>query len=197
VDILDLTDKLWFKIAPIFSWISESLGAIFYPFMLLGPILGIACIAAVTYGITKIISKLYKSAKLERLQGEFEKLKEIRKEAHQIGDKKVCKGLDDEMDRIYFDILWASILRGSAVHSIPILAMLCWVWSYFSPDRLQAMYGKGYIIKLPFKIGVYENIGAAFWFLISLFFIWSIYKVVIRRKQKETKIVPGTLTPKN
>ena len=195
--ILDLTDRLWFKITPVFSWISESLGAIFYPFMLLGPVLGISCIAAVTYGITKIISKLYKSARLERLQGEFEKLKEMRKEAHQIGDKQVCKGLDDEMDKIYFDILWASILRGSATISIPILAMLCWVWSYFSPERLQTIYGKGYIIKLPFKIGVYDHIGATFWFLISLFFVWLIYAVIIRKRQKETKMVPGNSNPIN
>jgi len=102
--------------------------------MLLGPIVGIGCIAAVTYGITKIISKFYKPTKLKRLQGEFKKLGEMRKEARQIGNKQVCKGLDDEMDKIYFDILWASIIRGGVVYSVPIMAMLCWVWSYFSPE---------------------------------------------------------------
>lgn len=197
MDILDLTDQLWFKIAPIFSWISESLGSIFYPFMLLGPMVGIACIAAITYGVTKIILKLYKPARLKRLQGEFEKLKEMRKEAHRIGDKQVCKGLDDEMDKIYFDILWASILRGSATISIPIMAMLCWVWSYFSPERLQSMYGKGYVIKLPFKIGVYDHIGPGFWFLISLFVVWCIYAVIIRKRKKGTKMVPGNSNQKN
>lgn len=197
MDILGLTDQVWFKIAPIFSWISDFMGAIFYPFMLLGPVVGIACIAAATYGITRIISKLFKPAKLQRLQNEFKKLEDMRKEAHRIGDKQVCKGLDDEMDRIYFDILWASIQRGGAVYSIPIMAMLCWVWSYFSPERLETLYGKGYIIKLPFKLGVYDHIGAGFWFLITLFFVWSLCTAIIRRKQKETKIVPGTPNPEN
>jgi len=197
MDILDLTDQLWFKIAPIFSWISESLGAIFYPFMLLGPMVGIACIAAVTYGITKIISKLYKPDGLQRLQNEFKELEEMRKEAHRIGDKEVCKGLDVEMDKIYFDILWASIIRGGVVCSVPIMAMLCWVWSFFSPERLQTMYGKGYIIKLPFKLGIYDHIGAGFWFLFSLICVWGIYAVISKMKQNETKMVLITPNPEN
>lgn len=197
MDILDLTDKLWFKIAPIFSWISESLGAIFYPFILLGPVIGIACIAAVTYGITKIISKLYKSAKLERLQGEFDKLKEMKKGARQMGDKKVSKGIDDEMDRIYFDIFFTSIQRGLLTISIPMMAMLCWVWSYFSPERLQSMCGKPYVIKLPFKIGIYDYIGPAFWFVISLICVWGIYTLFSKMKRKETKGVPVTSSPGN
>lgn len=197
MDILDLTDQLWFKIAPIFSWISNFMGAIFYPFMLLGPMVGIACIASATYGIIKIISKLYKPTKLQKLQNEFKELEEMRKEAHRIGDKQVCIGLDDEMDKIYFDILWASIIRGGVVCSVPIMAMLCWVWSYFSPERLETMYGKGYIIKLPFKLGVYDHIGAGFWFLLSLFFVWCIYAGISRKKHREIKVVPGDSSPQN
>jgi uncharacterized membrane protein (DUF106 family) len=195
MDFYELTDQLWFKIAPIFSWISESLGVIFYPFMLLGPILGIACIAAVTYGATKTIAKLYKPARLKRLQNEFKKLEEMRKEAHRIGDKQVCKGLDDEMDKIYFDMLWASIIRGGITVSIPIMAMLCWVWSYFSPERLQALYGRSYVIKLPFKVGIYDYMGAAIWFLISLVLLWCSYTIIYRTRKKETTIASTSSSP--
>ena len=108
--------------------------------MLLGPIAGIACAVGLTFGITKILSRLYKPHAIEELQKEFKRLEELRKEAAQIGAKQVCKGYDDEMDKIYFEQMCLFIVWGSAVHSIPILAMLCWVCGYFSPDRLQAMY---------------------------------------------------------
>lgn len=197
MSVLELTDNLWFKIAPLFLWISESLGAIFYPFMLLGPIAGIACIAGVTLSITKILSILYKPHAIEELQKEFKSLEEMRKEAAQIGAKQVCKGCDDEMDKIYFEQMRLSIVRGSAVHSIPILAMLCWVWSYFSPDRLQAVYGKPYIIKLPFKIGIYDYIGPAFWFVISIICAWGIYAAIRKKRQIGEKRFPGNLNPEN
>ena len=167
--------------------------------MLLGSAAGILCIAAVTFGATKLISKFYKPARLKRLQGEFEKLKEMRKEARRIGDKQVCKGLDEEMDKIFFDILWASIIRGGVTISLPILAMLCWVWSYFSAERLLIMYGNPYIIKLPFKLGIYDHIGAGFWFIISLFFVWCIYAVIrkLGKIDKKKKSVPVTSSPEN
>jgi len=187
MDILEATDKLWLKIAPVFSWISKSLGVIFSPLMSLGPELGIACIAALTYGVTKGLAKLYRPKNEEKLRKEFSKLERMRREAVHTGGKEVCKGLDEEMDKIYFEQLRSSIMRATAVYSIPVLAMLCWVWSYFSPDRLQIMYGRPYVAKLPFTIGVYDHIGPGFWFFICYIGVGVLFSVIGKVKKKETK----------
>ncbi|MBW1666569.1 MAG: hypothetical protein JRI79_08670 [Deltaproteobacteria bacterium] len=188
MDLVQLTDRLWLRIAPLFSTASSLLGAAFSPFMLLGPELGIASIAALTYIVTRILSRLYSPRAIEKLQEEFNKLKEMREEAASHGAKEVCKGLDDEMDKIYFEQMRVSIVRGSAVHSIPMLAMLCWVWSYFSPETLQRMYGKPYVVKLPFTIGIYDHIGAGFWFVICLGLVWALAVAVKRVRRKETQV---------
>ncbi len=185
--LVEVTDNLWFKIAPVFSWISKSLGVIFYPFMFLGPELGIACIAALTYGVTKILAKLYRPLGEEKLQKEFSRLEGMRRDAVDMGAKDVCKGLDEEMDRIYIEQLRSSIMRGTAVYSIPVLAMLCWVWSYFSPERLQTMYGKPYVTKLPFTIGIYDHIGPGFWFFMCYIGVWALLAIIGKMKQKGTK----------
>lgn len=190
MDFYEFTDELWLKVQPAFTWLSEKMGDIASPLMLLGPAVGIFLLALLTYTLIKVLSRLYKPDAEQKLNEEFTRLQKRRNEAKQMGAKEVVKGFDQQLDEIYFERLRASVLRGAAVHTIPMLTMLCWVYSYYTPDKLKAMFGNPHVIELPFKLGKYDYIGAAFWFFLSLVIIWIVHAFLngfVRRRKKKTR----------
>ncbi len=173
--ISDFMDLIWEEISVVFPAIGGLLAILFYPLILMGPAVAIIGIVLSTILITRWLSVRTEPERLKKLRSDFQHWMSVRKAAMQASDnenqKKInAKAVDQSyLDEIYVKMYIESTCWNGLTKGVPILLMLHWVTCQFNTENLIAQYGKGYVVKLPFALGVSgDTLGAFGWFLTSL-----------------------------
>lgn len=168
-------DLMWEKISVVFPLMGKLLAILFYPLILMGPTVAITGIVLSTILFTRWLSARTEPERLKKLRSDFEHWMGVREAALQAADsqdqKKInAKAVDQSyLDEIYVKMYIESTCWNGLTKYVPILVMLLWVTCQFDTERLMAQYGKGYVVKLPFTLGVAgDTLGAFGWFLTSL-----------------------------
>ena len=193
-----LLDSLWFKILGLIHCVVNFLDLVFAPLNYFGPAVAISTIAFITVILTKILTKIFKTKRYQKLQMEFSHWHNIRQEALKCEDydkgKRLARNIDQaKLNQVYYNYFFEGFMLGIATKYLPILLVLAYVNEAYKSSNLQKLFGREYIFKFGSSNGEAVLIGAIFWFIVSVVLIflgWFIIGRIYRKyvTGKKTKL---------
>ena len=193
-----LLDALWFKILGLIHCVVNFLDLVFAPLNYFGPAVAISTIAFITVILTKILTKIFKTKRYQKLQMEFSHWYNIRQEALKCEDydkgKRLARNIDQaKLNQVYYNYFFEGFMLGIATKYLPILLVLSYVNEAYKPSNLQKLFGREYIFKFGSSNGEAVLIGTVFWFIVSVVLIflgWFIIGRIYRKYNsgKKTKL---------
>lgn len=179
----DIFDIVWQKILFLVNYFVKGLDVIFAPLNPLGPAAAILVIVLLTVASTKFLSKIYKTKRYLKLKKEFQYWYNLRNEAltckdHEKG-KALAKNIDQaQLNKVYYDYFFESLLNSIPTKYLPILTMLAYVNEAFKPDKLLENFGRDYILRFADFNGDIVKIGAILWFVLTMLLVYFIWFLV-------------------
>ncbi len=179
----DFLDTVWLKILDFFNYLATLLDTIFTPLNYLGPAFAIFAIAFLTVAITKILTSTIKTKRYEELQKQFVHWFDLRKEALKCEDreegKRLARNIDKgKLNRVYYNYFFEGFLLSIATKYLPILFLLVYINEAYKSSNLLKLFGREYVFKFDRSSGEPVIIGAVFWFIISILFIYLSWFVI-------------------
>jgi hypothetical protein len=184
-----LLDLVWFRIEAFIQYLRIFLDLVFAPLNSLGPAAAISTIAFITVMITKLLTKIYKTRRFKELEKQFVHYFNLRQEALQSKDaekgKLLAKNIDQgKLNRVYYDYFFEGLLNSLLTKYLPIFSFLAYVNAAYNSSNLLSLSGREYIFKFNGLDGQTMVIGGAFWFVISLFFVYLAWFLVGKVRSK-------------
>ena len=178
-----LLDALWLKIVDIVHCIKQLLDVISAPLNFFGPVIAISTIALITVILTKILTKIFKTKRYQKLQMEFSHWYNIRQEALKCEDydkgKRLARNIDQaKLNQVYYNYFFEGFMLGIATKYLPILLVLAYVNEAYKPSNLQKLFGREYVFKFGNTNGEAVLIGAIFWFIVSVVLIYLAWLII-------------------
>jgi len=168
-------DTLWIFILECANLIKIGLNHAFSPLHVLGPAFTIFFIAFLTAIFTNFLAKRIKTKRLKSLEQEFEYWYHIRHEAlnsekdpeqGKLKARDIDKG---KLNELYYNYFIEGLLNNLLTRYIPVLSVLVYINNAYTPEKLQAVFGREYIFQLWNQQGSDPIlVGSIFWFVISL-----------------------------
>jgi uncharacterized membrane protein (DUF106 family) len=173
----DFLDIVWFKIIDFFHYVASLLDAVFAPLNALGPAFTIFIIAFLTVGITKILTRTFKTRRYQELKKEFEHWYNIRREALKCVDsekaKLLAKNIDQaKLNQVYWDYFLEGFLIRLVTRLLPIFSFFAYVNEAYNLENLMTLFGREYVFKFRGLNGEAFFIGAGLWFVLSILLIY-------------------------
>jgi len=198
----DILDNIWLYILTGIAYLRHFLDWVFGPLNGLGPALAILTIAFVTVAITKLLSAKFKTKRYRELQKQFLHWYQLRQEAQQCEDPEkarlLTKNIDQaKLNKVYYDYFFEGLLNSLATKYLPIFALLAYVNETYRPENLLQRFGRSYVFKFGGPTGEGLAVGAVFWFVVSVFFVYLIWYVAkkIGLRFHTRKRQPASPTP--
>lgn len=185
----DLLDALWFKILDLIHYVANFLDLIFAPLNFFGPVIAISTIAFITVILTKILTKIFKTKRYQKLQIEFDHWYNIRQEALKCEDrdkgKRLARNIDQaKLNQVYYNYFFEGFMLGLATKYLPILLLLAYVNEAYKPSNLQKLFGREYVFKFGSSNGEAVLFGAVFWFIVSVVLVYLGWFIIGRLYKK-------------
>jgi len=199
-----LLDTIWEYMAAGFIYLADVLYAGLQNLHFLGPVVLIFLLAIATIGAIKFLTKLITTKRYTELEKTFNYWSALRDEAMRCEDrekgKRMARNIDKaELNKAYYDYFFEGFMLGIARKIIPIFFMFAFINEYYRTEKLTALFGQAFVLKLPSTSGEPILVGAVFWFLISLFLgflLWfGIAKIIRSLKSRETESISSLHTP--
>jgi len=199
-----LLDTIWEYLAAGFIYLADVLYAGLQNLHFLGPVVLIFLLAIATIGAIKFLTKLITTKRYTELEKTFNYWSALRDEAMQCEDrekgKRMARNIDKaELNKAYYDYFFEGFMLGIARKIIPIFFMFAFINEYYRTEKLTALFGQAFVLKLPSTSGEPILVGAVFWFLISLFLgflLWfGIAKIIRILKSRETEPISSLHPP--
>ena len=173
----EVLDILWFKIVAGVHYIKELFDIVLSPLNSLGPAIAILFVAVMTVALTGFLTRTLKTKRYMQLQKEFRHWFNIRQEALKCEDpdkaKRLAKNIDKaKLNRVYYDYFFEGLLNNLATKYIPILILLAYDNEAYQPNNLLKLFGREYIFKFGQTNGDPILVGSAFWFVVSILFVY-------------------------
>jgi hypothetical protein len=189
----EFLDILWLKVLALIQYLVKCLDYILAPLNPFGPAVVILTIVFVTVAATKCFSKIYKTKRYVELKKEFQYWFNLRKEALTCEDpekgKELAKNIDQaKLNRVYYDYFFEGLLNSLLTKYLPILIMLAYVNETYKPDKLLKNFGREYIFKFVNFDGEAILVGAVFWFVLSMLFVYLTWFIIAQLYDKHLKI---------
>lgn len=200
----ELLDTIWEYLAAGFIYLADVLYAGLQNLHFLGPIVLIFLLAVATIGAIKLLTKLITTKRYTELEKTFNYWSALRDEAMRCEDrekgKRMARNIDKaELNKAYYDYFFEGFMLGIARKIIPIFFMFAFINEYYRTEKLTALFGQAFVLKLPSTNGEPILVGAVFWFLISLFLgflLWfGIAKIIRSLKSRETEPISSLHPP--
>ncbi len=191
---LDIT---WEYIYAVILFLAESLDSLLSPIhALAGPATVLVILAFVTVLSTKFLSKKCRTKRHAELEKEFNHWLSIREEAMRCEDRekgsRMARNIDQaKLNRCYYDYFLEGFLLSLATTYLPVIMVVSYVNTYYRPERLLEISGRGFIVQFNSSGGDPLMIGSIFFyivFLVSFYLAWAVLKKSLARR-KQNKIV--------
>jgi hypothetical protein len=181
----EFLDTLWFRIEVLIDYLRSFLDFLFGPLNSLGPAVAISTMALITVAVTKYFTKKFKTKRYRELKKEFAHWYNVRQEATRCEDyekgKLLAKNIDSvKLNKVYYDLFLEGLLNNVLTMYLPILLLLTYVNETYKSIHLLKQSGREYIFRLRGFNGDTFAVGAAFWFVLSLLFIYLCWFIVER-----------------
>ncbi|OQY01750.1 MAG: hypothetical protein B6I22_14130 [Desulfobacteraceae bacterium 4572_123] len=175
-------DILWRYILIAVQYGKSLLDIACTPLNALGPAFAISVIALITVGITKFLSKNFKTRRYRRLQQQFTHWYKIRQEAKKCEDpekaKRLTRNIDEaRLNRLYYDYFFEGLLISLVTKYLPVFTMLAYVNDAYRSANLVKRFGRDAIFSFGGTNGTVPPVGAVFWFVLSLAFFYIAWHI--------------------
>ncbi|RUA00530.1 MAG: hypothetical protein DSY89_06370 [Deltaproteobacteria bacterium] len=185
-------DNLWDNIMVAVHFCTTLLDQLLAPFHVFGPVFILTLLAFVTVLVTKVLNRVIITKRYVTLEKEFQHWFKIREEAMKGEDydkaKRLARNIDQaKLNRVYYDYFLEGFLLGLVRNVLPIFLMLTYVNESFRAERLDLLFGKEYLFKLPSTSNSPILVGSVFYFvmiLLLIYLVWYTVKKVIRKKNR-------------
>lgn len=199
----ELLDNIWETIYGGIQSGAAVLDSLLSPLNVLGPVLVITLLAAVTVGITKVLKKTIRTKRLVVLEKDFQHWMSVREEAMNHPDRAQGKALARNIDqaklnRAYYDYFLEGLLLSLVTFMLPMALMASYVNEYYRAERLLADFGREYIFRFNSEPPIL--VGSVFWFICSVLVINIVILVsgwLMKKKKNVSVSRSGTYAGKN
>lgn len=179
-DLLDIFfDYLLYEaVMPFLNVISFVLDGLILPLKGLSPAMQISAVAVVAVIISILLEKKVKNPSGKKLQKQLnEKIKSL-KYTKELNDPEkeliLRKGINDSADIIYEELVIDRFYSLGITYFFPMMFFLIWLdYSHFSSDKLVAMTGNPFVVKLSSGL----TLDTAFYYICSFNLLLIIYKL--------------------
>ncbi len=177
-------DSLWLKIMVVIGVFHRMLDVALGPLNALGPVAAISVIALLTVILTKVLSKTIRTRRHAELKKEFLYWHGIRQEALKTDDDEkgrlLAKNIDQaELNRVYYDFFFESLMLNLVTKYLPILIFLAYVNETYRPETMERLFGQEVLFHLSLT-GSALPVGPVFWFVSSLVAFYCCWPLAAR-----------------
>jgi hypothetical protein len=178
-------DGIWEVIYAFLNKTVIFLDNLFSPLEIFGPGFVIFFLAVLIVLITRIIARFYVTKRYITLKKEFEHWQGIREEALKHPDKekgkRLARNVDKaELNKVYYDYFFEGLLKNFITNVIPILFMVTYVTTVYTPQALLERFGAKWVFSFSFGSSFQINMSSLFWFVICI--ILSFILVIILKQ---------------
>lgn len=186
-------DRVWEYIAAGFNAVGNSLFNLIEPFHFLGPAVLITLLALCTVALTKVLKPYIMTKRYRELESQFQHWYRLREEAMKIKDrevgKRMARNIDQaELNRAYYDYFFEGFMLGLARKVMPIFFMFGFVNEFYKPEKMEAYFGREYVLAIP-KIGNESLLaGPVFWYVLSIlgsYILWFAVSRFVKRSRSQ------------
>jgi hypothetical protein len=188
----EFMDTLWFRIVDGVVWVAARFDELFVHLHPLGGIATIVIIAFATVLVNKLLTRLYKTRRHEKLGVEYRRLRKLRDEALKWEDqekgKRLARNIDTaELNQVYYNYFFEGLMMALLTKYLPFIAMLAYVNESYRPERLEEYFGRPYLLRFgggedPTKIGSLLVFVVA---VIGLHILWQFVRAWLKRGKPE------------
>lgn len=182
-------DRVWEVILNFLNKSVVVIDTIFSPLEFLGPGIVIFLLAFLIVCITRVISRFYVTQRYITLKKKFEHWQGVREEAMKHPDrekgKRLARNIDKaELNKVYYDYFFEGLLKNFITNVIPILFMVTYVTTVYTPATLLKRFGDEWVFSFSIGASFQMDISSLFWFVISIilsFALFIILKLVFKK----------------
>ncbi len=179
----DFLDRVWVPIEAFLNSTVLFIDTLFAPLEIFGPAFVIFLLAFIVVIITRTIARFYVTKRYIKLGKEFRHWQGVREEAMKHSDrekgKTLAKNIDQaELNRAYYDYFFEGLLKHFIVNVLPILLMVSYITTVYTPKTLLKRFGEEYIFSLSFGSSSPVNVSSMLWFVICIIFSYILFAVL-------------------
>ena len=182
-------DRVWDVIYTFLNKAVVFFDTLFSPLEILGPGFVIFFLAFLIVIITRVISRFYVTKRYLTLKKEFEHWQGIRQEALKHPDsekgKRLARNVDKaELNKVYYDYFFEGLLKNFITNVIPILFMVTYVTTVYTPATLLKRFGGKWVFSFSIGESFHMDVSSLFWFVICIilsFTLFIILKLVFKK----------------
>ena len=190
-------DRIWDVIYAFLNKTVVFMDTLFSPLEILGPGVVIFFLAFLIVLITRIIARFYVTKRYLTLKKEFEHWQGIRDEALKHPDrekgKRLARNIDKaELNKVYYDYFFEGLLKNFITNVIPILFMVTYVTTVYTPQTLLKRFGDKWVFSFSFGSSFQMNVSSLLWFVICvilLFILVAVLKQIFKKRYVNKKTV--------
>ncbi len=191
----DFLDRVWEPIELFLNKTVLFLDALFSPLEILGPGFVIFILAFIVVIFTRILSKFYVTKRYIQLEKDYKHWQGVREEAMKHPDrekgKTLAKNIDQaKLNKAYYDYFFEGLLKHFMVNVLPILLMVSYITSVYTPSTLLERFGKKWVFSFSFGSSSVVNVSSMLWFVVCVilsFILFAILKkVYIKQNAKNS-----------
>nr|WP_319392537.1 EMC3/TMCO1 family protein [uncultured Desulfobacter sp.] len=187
----EFLDVLWMQILNGLESVAIGLDRLLAPIEALGPALVVFVLALAIGGITKFLSKVYRTRRHKELKAEFLHWKSVRQAALDAEDrekgKAMAKNIDQaKLNQVYYDYFFEGLMKNMITTVLPILLVVAYLSRTYSRESLEIRFGSQWIFTLGSGPDAF-HVGTLLWFLICLpisFILFGLVGSFIKSKKK-------------
>ncbi len=188
-------NRLWDFIEIYLTKITLFMDKIVSPLDVLGPGAVIFLLALITVLFTRFMSKVYTTKRYRELEKDYEHWQALRIEAMKHEDrekgKRLARNIDSaKLNQAFYDYFIEGFLKNLLTNVLPILLMLAYVTSAYSPAELVDRFNRQYVFFIETGGATPWPVGTMFWYVISVllsFLIFAGLKYVYNKASNKKK----------
>ncbi len=175
-----IVDRLWDFIEMYLTKITFFMDKIISPLDVLGPGFVIFFLAFITVLFTRVMGKIYTTKRYRELEKDYEHWQALRKEALKHDDrekgKRLARNIDSaKLNQAFYDYFIEGFLKNLLTNVLPILLMLSYVMTAYSPAELADRFNRQYVFFIATGGPTPMPVGTMFWFVISVLCSFMIF----------------------
>ena len=182
-------DGVWEPIEVFLNSAVMFLDTLFSPLEILGPGFVIFVLAFLIVIFTRILAQFYVTKRYIMLEKQFHYWQGVREEALKHPDMKkgkaLAKNIDQaELNKAYYDYFFEGLLKHFMVNVLPILLVVSYVTTVYTPANLLERFGKQWVFSFSFGSSSTVNVSSMLWFVICIllsYIIFAIFKKGIKK----------------
>ena len=188
----DFLDIVWMQIQYGLENVCTALDKLLAPVEVLGPAWVVLVLALATAGITRILSKIYRTRRFKDLKDEFIHWQSVRQVAMEAEDRDkgaaMAKTIDlAKLNQVYYDYFFEGLMKNMVTTVLPLLLVVSYLSRTYTRESLETRFGSQWIFTLGSSPDAFQ-VGTLLWFIICVsasFILFTLVGFLIKKGKKD------------